>query len=836
MTFYVKPIGEKMKKILSIILTLFSFAFVLTLCSCSSGVNLEGKDIFIVYNDESTDDMLSAVADVKEMVEETLDTTCKRITDTAVADGVKIVVGDTDYKESEEAKKNLLYDDYSITEKNCMIIIAGGSDDAVISAVDYFCKNYADVLKGGKFTSENSYTFKYDYNVSNAKISGVDISKYTIVYPDSMGTYSEKETLEKYVAQRLQKYFIDLCGVEIPAQSDACEKGDYEILIGKTSRDASENFYESNTPDKYGYILKVDKKSLNFGAGGLWGYTKAIESLENYVDGQNFTISSSLNTSDDSGICASDLDFVYITEDGVEKNPVSSFTIAGNDILKYKIVYDAHTSDYTGYEENEIHAAMVLQTYIEYATGIRLEAVDDSTEESEYEIVVGRTSRTTPNMDVIKTNEDVLIEVEGSKLYISGGEKRGTLYSAYTFLEDYLGVRFFASDCEIIYFADKLDIPDGTFVHEVSDLEYRENDAYDCLDEDTAVKLKINGAYQREMNYWNGGAFEFVGGSNGFVHTMGSILGLASQSSQPCFTDEETYQKCIKLVRGYLSRYGDTEIFSITQCDNNNYCTCANCQKINSEEGSNAGALIYFINRIADDIKDDYPNTKILTLAYMFSQDPPKTAPRDNVIIELCNFDVCVGHKIGSCDENKDFYNQLKGWSELTDNLYIWYYVANFVEKTEDTPIMNMDVLYDNFGILREYKITGFFAEAIIDKNSGDFAQLRTYLLSKLMWDPDMTKEQYNAYIDEFINAFYGQAGDVIHIYYDYLYSISGKNHYSLYTTPNSIFDEFEFKVNSEEISQWLDKAKELVKDDKTALRHIKQVITGFNFIKQELD
>ena len=52
------------------------------------------------------------------------------------------------------------------------------------------------------------------------------------------------------------------------------------------------------------------------------------------------------------------------------------------------------------------------------------------------------------------------------------------------------------------------------------------------------------------------------------------------------------------------------------------------------------GPLFRAVNTIADNIKDEFPNIAVDTLAYQWSRPAPKiTKPRPNVIIRLCSIE-----------------------------------------------------------------------------------------------------------------------------------------------------------------------------------------------------
>ncbi|MBQ2881389.1 MAG: hypothetical protein IJE40_03905, partial [Clostridia bacterium] len=101
---------------------------------------------------------------------------------------------------------------------------------------------------------------------------------------------------------------------------------------------------------------------------------------------------------------------------------------------------------------SEITASTELQNYIKQITGVEIPIVTDSTNPTEKEIVVGKTNRESESeFDRDELGDDgLVIKTNGQKLYLVGGEKRGTLYAVYEFLEAYLGCRFYSSDFEVI--------------------------------------------------------------------------------------------------------------------------------------------------------------------------------------------------------------------------------------------------------------------------------------------------------------------------------------------------------------------------------------------------
>lgn len=91
--------------------------------------------------------------------------------------------------------------------------------------------------------------------------------------------------------------------------------------------------------------------------------------------------------------------------------------------------------------EAEITAANLLKSTFEEINGTKIDIITDTADKTEKEIALGKTDREYDDtVDYASLgDEGVCIKTVDDDLVITGGEKRGTLYSAYTFLEEYFG-------------------------------------------------------------------------------------------------------------------------------------------------------------------------------------------------------------------------------------------------------------------------------------------------------------------------------------------------------------------------------------------------------------
>ena len=447
------------------------------------------------------------------------------------------------------------------------------------------------------------------------------------------------------------------------------------------------------------------------------------------------------------------------TDDGI---PLNSLTIGGLDIKEYTLVVQEGGADCVRDSADE------LVEFIEKATGgFRIPE-----EASEHEIVIGVTDRDTDRVkaarDAVRLDGYTLL-MDGGRLYITGSCDRGTMYGVYCFLEDYIGVRFLARDTTVVIDQDSVAIPADVHTTHNPVFEMRDTYWYDMrYDQATANHAKDNSFYDSSTPVSSiGGGIGYAGR---FVHTINLLQDLPYQGNvQPCLTDESVYQLVLSNVRKWLDANPEATIISVSQNDSDPGklgCQCENCKAIDDAEGTPMGSLLTFINRIANDIKEDYPGVYVDTLAYRYTRKAPKNLkPADNVIIRLCSIECCFTHALSdeSCYKNKEFKKDIEAWSAICDNLYIWDYTYN--AETYFSFFPNFDVLWDNVNFYKDHNVTGVFLEGQQVSVSGEFAELRSYLLAKLLWDPDMTEEEYYAHMDEFLRYYYGAGWEKIKTY-----------------------------------------------------------------------
>lgn len=482
--------------------------------------------------------------------------------------------------------------------------------------------------------------------------------------------------------------------------------------------------------------------------------------------------------------------------------------IAENGYSEYHIV----TSQFA--HESELYAASVLKNYLFKSTGAVVPYFSDRCEKRSAEIRVGFTVRGKAGNTDGLMNDGFCFYTDGDDIVITALSGRGVIYGVFGFLEKFISYRMFTSDCEKYDTIEKLIIPD-TFVSENPAFFYRDVYFRDTLDCDYAIRNRINSSLALIPDE-QGGKVKFYN----FHHSFCDIIppktyfgtnpeyfalvdGKRVDDGQICLSNKEVFNITVSKVKEWIKSRPDCKIFSVAQNDCNGYCTCPKCAETDRCEGSHSGSIISFVNRVADEVIKEYPDVFIHTFAYMYSRKAPKyIKPHKNVIVRLCNIE-CSWDEPLLVQKQKDpdsysaeFVDNIRDWSKITDNLYIWDYNCNF--SFYILPFPNWHALSENLKFYRDSGIKGMLQQGnfAYGKATG-LANLQAYITSKLLWDPN--KNIYGL-IDEFLLGYFGSAGAVLRKYIDLLENAVKGHSLRLYYTPDAEFITDELVSEAEHI------------------------------------
>lgn len=470
----------------------------------------------------------------------------------------------------------------------------------------------------------------------------------------------------------------------------------------------------------------------------------------------------------------------------------------------------------------EKRAAEELQFYLREVSGTELPIVTDKGDPGDKMVMIGKNSYLKElgiKPDLKKLDEDGYhILTHNNHLIIAGGIKKGTLYGVYRFLEDYLGCRMYTPEVQFIPSLKEIFIPEIDLVS---------NPAFDMR------TLYFPAMHSQKFSDWHGidSHKDRIKLWGSFVHTFKDLVpagdyfetnpeyfsevrGNRIDYGQLCLSNPDVPSLLISGLKPIVKKRRVSEYFSVSQNDNYFACQCDACSTLIDKYDSQSGLILEVVNQVAD----SFPDKKISTLAYQYSRAAPKgIKPADNVNIMLCTIECNRSLPISSDPVSESFRDDMDDWRKLTDDILLWDYVVQF--RNYISPFPNLRVLQPNLQYFRDKEVGMMFQQGSGHERS-EFSELRSYLIAKLLWDPD---RDINVLINDFLYGFYGQAAPYIREYIDLLHDAMEEsgNELSIYGFP---YDGFSSYLSPEMIRQYemiFDKAKASVENDYTHLERV---------------
>ena len=459
-----------------------------------------------------------------------------------------------------------------------------------------------------------------------------------------------------------------------------------------------------------------------------------------------------------------------------------------------------------------MEAAELLNEFIYRISDARLPILVDSKPIKGDVVIGGKTT---------EAGEDgFLIECIDGMMRIKTGGDKGAVYGIVTILEKYMGVSYYAKDIYTLTRSADIELPSFRHV-ETPAFRYRQTYSYGNND---PVYVKW---FRLETP---GNIFA----SNLWVHTFDRILPSEvygkehpeyysfikgkrqpGNHSQWCLTNPDVFDIVVRKIDSIFKANPEARMISVSQNDGNNtYCTCPECKAVDDHEGAHSGSLIHFMNKLAT----RFPDKEFSTLAYLYSMQPPKhVKPLPNVNIMLCNIDCKREVPLTDNDSGRDFMKALEGWSAISDNIFIWDYGINFDNLV--SPFPNFHILKKNIQLFKKYHATMLF-EQVNGVEGADFSEMRAYMLSKLMWNPELDSDSL---MRVFMDGYYGKASPFLYQYRKIMEGalLSTKTPLWIYDSPISHKDGMLNENLLKTYNELFDQAEAAVSDEPDLLKRV---------------
>ena len=452
-------------------------------------------------------------------------------------------------------------------------------------------------------------------------------------------------------------------------------------------------------------------------------------------------------------------------------------------------------------------AAKIVQKYIAMLTDVTLPIIFDIYPlHTEKEIAIGGVHRGYDcTCGEAYAEEEYEIKTVDGNLIINGGT-RGVLYGVYTFLEKYLGVRFFSATCERVLYQERVDIPpiDERFN---PPFEYRDLCHWNIFDTEFSVKSKINGGFVRKLREEDGYSVGFAGGFAGLVHTYSLFCppqtyfyehpeyymldrdGHRSPASL-CYSNAEMRKVVAKNIINMLKKETAPTLVSLSINDvEHSDCQCEKCKGMFGGKGNNTDRMLYFVNKVAAQVKKAFPEVKIDTISYADVRKPPEIVkPAENIIIRVCATKDIAGLTLeegvaANLPQPVNFMKRINELAAITDKIYIWDYPYDYVTTNAIFPILH--TLLADMRYYVDHSVKGIFINGQTD--ASDFDDLKVYLLAKIMFNPYMSAEEYETHLKEFLEGFYGDGWQALYQFILLSEAVSAKTEFDRWSPPQKV-------------------------------------------------
>ncbi|GMV94191.1 MAG: hypothetical protein AMXMBFR82_39690 [Candidatus Hydrogenedentota bacterium] len=508
--------------------------------------------------------------------------------------------------------------------------------------------------------------------------------------------------------------------------------------------------------------------------------------------------------------------------------------IAQNGTTSYQIVLSSSAPEPS---PSERRAAEELQTYVEQVTGVQVPIADTPPADATAPTIVLGAGPAAQALGVNPTADDLgeqgyVMRTVAPHLVIAGTPAAGTLYGVYEFIEQYLGVRWYAPGATKTPHIDTLPLPEVDKVVQPAfawrntsyawpgrdadfDSHLRNNAGSGGPDNPFGVEYAFDGTCHSYFRFISPG--EYFEEHPEYFSEIGGVR--RAEETQLCLTNPEVLEIVTEKMLQRMADMPGVRQHNFSQEDWYNYCECENCRAMYEQYGSTGATQFWFVNQLAERTSKQYPEKLIGTLAYTFTEEPPQgMTMHPNVAVWLCHmFPSCDSHPIATCPLDAEYKRRAEIWAENCDHLYLWHYIVDFAHYFN--PFPNFRAMASDLRFYHDIGAEGIFLQAMgHGGGGGEFALLRGYYGMKLLWDPDQDPD---AVLQDFLQGYYGNAWEPIWSYITMLHDkVENENiHMHLYTNPAQGYLPDGLVATANDL---LDQAEAAVQDDAELLERVR--------------
>ena len=498
-------------------------------------------------------------------------------------------------------------------------------------------------------------------------------------------------------------------------------------------------------------------------------------------------------------------------------------------------------------------AVQDLAEHLEKALGHKIPcSVEPATAQKEA-IYLGHTKFATSNKIDFSAfpQEGWLIKECNGAILLGGHSIHGNLYAVYEFLERFADIDWFDENTAYIPSLKEIKIPAKTELRGAPSVRYRGIFTYKTYDDHVnifKVRNRENIFWEKPKNRIFEIGFRPVLGRPRPLNTFNFYVqdwpkegfeNFYSQNKsgkrvrpkneygpgQICFSNKDCQEKFANQMIEYIQKDRKefpTEyplLYNLSANDVIDTCYCDNCQALADKYGAQSGAMMEFVNAVAQKVEKVYPDITIQTSAYLlFEKAPTGIGVNKNVAVRNSLYPAGMGmDTMRSINDptNEGPKRELLKWVNL-GRIQIWNYWVCYGNPTQaNSCIVNIDAIHDNLKTYHRLGADYIFTECEYPDTT-TFHPLRVWFGYRILNDINADKE---ALLNRFFTKYYGPAAPFMREYYNYLCKrqpeakrLEGRHLYNKSYLDQDFFDHC-FPL--------IEKAREAVKGDSLRTYHI---------------
>lgn len=420
-------------------------------------------------------------------------------------------------------------------------------------------------------------------------------------------------------------------------------------------------------------------------------------------------------------------------------------------------------------------AGRELAELMRQVTGAAFPLVDESTPHDAYPdlVVVGTRNphaRRFGTVDPARLGDDgFAVRTDRHDILLTGPGELGTLHSAYWFLETQLGVQWYDDTAATVPARPTIELRAADLDRDhVPRFRFRQLHYGEAFGGEHRHHLKLNGRRDMygiqvpaDLDTWSG---YWPEDRPTFFHDLVTDPSLVHDYNLLFMNEDARAQATVTVVRLINERIerGEDASLGIIQADRNPWQPDpASRAFIEAHGGAGGAAMFDFVNDVARRVRQVIPSARLETEAYQWSIKPPAGMTiEDNVVITVCPIFAQRGKPIMD-PANQEQADHLTGWAQICENIVLWDYQTMFSNY-----LMPFPQWYDGFESIRQVaalpQVRGLFIQGVWNTRGGDMSALRTWVLSRLAWDPTLDVDKT---VQAFLRGYYGPAARHIDAY-----------------------------------------------------------------------